>query len=441
MIPGRAYWSACVSFCACVPFCPHSGNWMFFRSTATDSEFVLWTNSNVGMANILETWDVDGDQSALITYTSGSTGRPKGANRTHAGLLEQHLAISRLFPYEPGEVDLTPFPVVVPHNLACGVPTVFPAMDLGKPASVCPERIISQVQQEHATRLGGSPAFMKPVCNYVLANAVSVPSLKVVGSGGAPVPRVLCESMKRAFCSANAYVGYGTTEVDPVTKIHVDDVLSAKGQGLPVDKPCADVELKIVELPEDPGQIMESSLTSYEMEPGEVGEIVVRGKHVVREYLDNPAANRENKIPCDGGLVWHRTGDVGYLDAGGGLWLTGRTKDVVVWQDRSIQPFPVEMHIDAIEGVNRSALVSVKSQNTTVLALQLDSGVSWVQVRSAVTESLKSLDLDRVMVRLVKRIPVDRRHNSKIDRVHLRRRLATFQLKIPRRLLKQWKRT
>jgi olefin beta-lactone synthetase len=78
--------------------------------------------------------DMDAENFGLITFTSGSTGKPKGANRTHGSLIAQHKAIRHHWPEQPGDIDMPCFPVLVLHNLCCGMTTAMPPLDLARPA-------------------------------------------------------------------------------------------------------------------------------------------------------------------------------------------------------------------------------------------------------------------------------------------------------------------
>ena len=82
----------------------------------------------------------------LISFTSGSTGRPKGADRTHYSLIQQHLAIRDHWPDEQYDIDCPCFPVMVLHNLSCGMTTVIPKVDLAEPAGVNAEQVVKQLR-------------------------------------------------------------------------------------------------------------------------------------------------------------------------------------------------------------------------------------------------------------------------------------------------------
>ena len=160
--------------------------------------------------------------------------------------------------------------------------------------------------------------------------------------------------------------------------------------------------------------------------PGAAGEIIVRGQHVNRCYIENEEANRENKLYPPDGTVWHRTGDVGHLDEKNRLWLTGRTKDLIHAGEKVLYPLVIEGAIRELEEVGRAALVAHSKAPQGELAVALsDPSLDRDGALAAVRAKLTEMDLGELMVTIVERIPVDRRHNSKIDRPTLRQELAS----------------
>jgi olefin beta-lactone synthetase len=363
-----------------------------------------------------------GDYHGIITFTSGSTGRPKGADRTHGSLVSQHRAIRKSWPDTPRDIDMTCFPVVVLHNLSCGMPSVLAATDYNSVASVNPAVILSQIEEFRPTRLSSAPAFMGSVADYIIGQGRPAASLRSVAVGGAPVPDTLCRKLRQAFPRADARVVYGSTEAEPISSVPVEEVLESEGSGFLVGKPYPFTEVKIVSLPGDPGSITDKTLGPYAVKAGEIGEIIVSGDHVLKGYVENPEADRENKIPRDSG-VWHRTGDTGYFDRRGRIWLTGRSRDAVRHNGRIIQPYLLERQADAVAGVSRSALVGLDGRGP-VLAVVLGKTADPRAVLNALHEKLMSAGFADITVRTVPRIPVDRRHNSKIDRIALAKELS-----------------
>ena len=137
----------------------------------------------------------------------------------------------------------------------------------------------------------------------------------------------------------------------------------------------------------------------------ELGEVVVTGAHVNKGYLDNPEAEAECKVSIDG-EVWHRTGDVAKRDQDGRLWLQGR-----VGQDVDGQyPFPIEAAAESHDAVRRAALVSFQGEATLAVELQAPNA-------EGLTRQMASRFA--LNVRIVDQIPVDARHNTKVDRTAL----------------------
>lgn len=370
----------------------------------------------------VETIDCSESDHGLITFTSGSTGRPKGADRTHRLLLQQHLALSEHWPEQPGEVDCNCFPVMVLHNLCCGITTVMPRLDLAAPARVNPALIADQFARYGITRFSGAPAYMAAICEYAQENGLTFPLVRDVMTGGATVPMTTANAMHQVFPTAHMHVLYGSTEAEPIGSVDYDELVKYDGTqpGYLVGRPASFVEVVIARL--DGSVTQESDLLSRRVSPGESGEICVSGPHVLTAYVDNPQATRENKIPRASGSVWHRTGDTGFFDDAGRLWLTGRVKDIITHAGRWIEPFPIEKCIDEVPGVTRSALLD--DEGRCVLVLQAQDNVNL----DSVVSLLHASGLDAIPIYRIKQMPVDGRHNSKIDRPLLRQRLVRGDL-------------
>ncbi|OUS04680.1 hypothetical protein A9Q81_06040 [Gammaproteobacteria bacterium 42_54_T18] len=376
------------------------------------------------LSGSLEVMPCNKEHQGLISFTSGSTGRPKGADRTQGSLWAQHEALSAHLGGSKDDIDLTCLPVLALHNMGNGWTTVFPAMEMGKPGSINGRLVSSQIKALGVSRITGAPAFMERLADYALSSGESFPSVTSITAGGAPVSQPLCRKLKDAFVNARIEVLYGSTEAEPISGVFDDEYLSAKGKGHLVGLPVPQIQVVAVQLPMNPDDITDSSLDTYKVKLGDVGEIVIKGKHVLKGYIDNPKANRENKIPCDDGLVWHRTGDTGFLDEGGRIWLTGRLADVIAYQGQYIQPYQIEMAIDALEGVRRSAIILPQHRSKPSMAVTLMPGVDEAVSLKRISETLGNNQLSDITVHFLAEIPVDNRHNSKIDRIKLRESLA-----------------
>jgi acyl-CoA synthetase (AMP-forming)/AMP-acid ligase II len=143
------------------------------------------------------------------------------------------------------------------------------------------------------------------------------------------------------------------------------------------------------------------------LRPDEVGEIIVSGEHVLSGYL-NGFGDEETKIrTC--AQVWHRTGDAGYLDGKGRLWLLGRCSAKARDSAGDLYPFAVECAAGEVAGVGRTAFVMHRDRRLLVAEVPGNAAI----VRAELMARLAWARLADVVI--VDRIPVDRRHNAKVE--------------------------
>jgi acyl-CoA synthetase (AMP-forming)/AMP-acid ligase II len=360
-----------------------------------------------GAARALVPFDPPAGQPALITYTSGSSGRPKGVNRTHAILISQYEALKAHFPPPAEQIDLPAFPVLTLYNLCCGVTTIMPIVNLKAVSEVEPRRILEQIKLFGVTTLSGAPAYLRKITDYCLAAGITLPQIRGLAVGGAPVSSRLAMQIRDVFPEAEAHILYGSSEAEPITSILVDEYLEdGEGieQGYLVGKKADSVRLKILPL-----DAVESAVPEGEPVAGVRGEILVAGKHVCKNYYQNPEADSKYKLRDVEGEVWHRTGDVGFVDEDGRLWLVGRVEHVA----SGIFPFGMERVIEEIDGIGRVAVVGVDSG---VVVFVEGGGLLEVEIRRVVKEVF---GMEVLEVRRIDRLPVDMRHQSKVDYIAL----------------------
>ena len=183
--------------------------------------------------------------------------------------------------------------------------------------------------------------------------------------------------------------------------------------------PLASIDLRIVSSRwgEPIAALDESQFRVWWVAPCTVGEIVVAGDHVLNGYLHGEG-DGETKFRA-GGRVWHRTGDLGWLDPTGRLWLVGRASACIEDERGEIYPFAVECAARQIAGVRRAAIAGVDGRR--ILVVQADSA----NVVDALRSRLAWAKLDEI--RLVGAIPMDKRHNAKVDYVALRRMISKWK--------------
>lgn len=364
---------------------------------------------------------------ALLTFTSGSTGLPKAAMRTHGFLLAQHRVLATSLDLQPGEVDLTTLPVFALANLASGVTSVIPDANLLAPGHIDPAPILTQIAEWNIARTGASPAFLGRLVEESLRRGKPIPHLRKVFTGGAPVFPTFLKRLQHAASLATIMPVYGSTEAEPIAHLSMDEISAedydamANGKGLLAGIPVPEIHLRII--PQQWGQSIEpfteEAFDAICLPMGEPGEIVVSGAHVLPGYLHGEG-DVETKFRV-GGIPWHRTGDAGYLDAQGRIWLLGRCSARIEDARGTLYPFAVETAAINQPSIRRTAMVVFRGRRTLIVEAHAGQYVN----TSALASMLTWAQLDDI--RIIARIPVDRRHNAKIDYPGLQGLLASFR--------------
>lgn len=370
---------------------------------------------------------VERDNSALITFTSGSSGEPKGTNRTHRFLLAQHEALAHEFPAREGDVDMPMFPVFALNNLASGVPSIVPAMDFRRVDQVDGGRVLAQMHRQGVTTCTASPPFFDRLAE-ALGKGGPRPALRRILTGGAPVSDAQLRSWRKAFPETEVLVVYGSTEAEPVAHLTAEERLSAhRSPGFCVGRPSERVQAKVVRIHDDPIDLGPDGWAGWELPAGEIGELVVSGDHVCRDYYQNPGAVRENKIVAPDGGVWHRMGDTGWVDPEGRFWIAGRVHSTIRRGAELIHPQLVEQAaVGEDPRVRRAAAVGLPDPDLGQrVVVVIETGETGWEGEVAARLAAAGFRADEILL-LDEPLPVDPRHNSKIDYGKLRTRLLAL---------------
>jgi acyl-CoA synthetase (AMP-forming)/AMP-acid ligase II len=248
---------------------------------------------------------------------------------------------------------------------------------------------------------------------------------------GAPVPPALFADLQKILPNGTAHSPYGATESLPIASISAAEVLgetaalTATGAGTCVGRPVRDIQVKIIAITDTP---LAALADARELPTGQIGEIIVSGPVVTRTYDQLSEATALAKIDNGASGIWHRLGDLGYLDTQGRLWFCGRKAERVETPDGPLYTEQVEPIFNAHPNVARSALIGTGHDGrrpAIVIEPVSRAVVATPSLRRKLVRELRVLGAahphtDRIrLTYLHPHFPVDVRHNAKIHRLAL----------------------
>jgi long-chain acyl-CoA synthetase len=265
------------------------------------------------------------DTPALLIFTGGTTGEPKAVEHSHRSLMVSVLQHCSVWPAPPGaDRFLSVAPIF--HIWGLSYATLVPLYAQGTLVIVPryqPEEVLRVLESERISVFGGGPA---PIYMGLLQSpsfaGTDFSSLRYCLSGGSPCP----EDLQRAWLQGTGcplLEGWGMSEAAPLCLNRPD----ALRKPLSVGRPVPDTDVEVVDL--------ETGLRV--LPQGEAGEVRVRGPQLMRGYHGRPEATRE--VLRDG---WLYTGDIGYLDADGYLFLVDRKKDMIIVGGYNVYPRQID---------------------------------------------------------------------------------------------------
>ncbi len=282
------------------------------------------------------------DDTAVIMYTSGTAGRPKGAELTHFNLWENaRFCSERAFaktecmitPMGPGHVAMAVLPLFHSFGQTCvqnamllngGAITYLKRFDPGKMAHI--------IARDHVTVLNAVPTIFNALIHTENLDPTLLNSLHYGISGGAALPLETRKTFEEEF-GMPIQEGYGLTETSPVASAQCQWLTPKSGS---IGRPIHGVEMKIFDNHDN------------EVPPGVEGEVVIRGRNIMKGYLKNPEATTQ--VMRSG---WFHSGDIGRMDEDGDFYIVDRKKDLIIRGGFNVYPREVEevlySHPDVLE--------------------------------------------------------------------------------------------
>ncbi|MGH7325000.1 MAG: long-chain-fatty-acid--CoA ligase [Candidatus Rokuibacteriota bacterium] len=276
------------------------------------------------------------DDIAVILYTAGTTGQPKGVALSHKNLLTNARAAASLY-----ELDRTRWGLaVLPLSHAYGLTVMNAGNILGTRAVLLrwfnPELVLETIQRYRVQQMAGVPTMYVYLLNYPKADPFDTSSMRLWGSGAAPLPVEIVEPFEKKF-GGRLQEGYGLTEATTVVSAHR---FSGERRLGSVGQPIPGVEVRIVDDQD------------HALPVNEVGEVCVRGDNVMLGYYKMPEETA--RVLRQG---WLHTGDMGRLDADGFLYIVERKKDLIIRGGFNIYPREVEEVLYAHPDIAEAAVV------------------------------------------------------------------------------------
>ncbi|ELY94203.1 long-chain-fatty-acid--CoA ligase [Natrialba hulunbeirensis JCM 10989] len=289
--------------------------------------------------------DVDEDDAYAFIYTSGTTGRPKGVVHEHRSMVDHNLLCIAEMNVTRDDVGLSVMPLYHCAELHCNL---FPRVQRGATTVIHhefePQAALEAIEEYDVSLLFAAPTAWNALSLTAAELDVDVSSLRIGLYGAAPMPEQVLENCRTQLCE-DYLQAYGMTEIGPAGVIQRPaDQLEKQGcAGLP----ALNHEVRIVEPDADPDE---------HVSQGEIGEILIASPCTMREYWNRPEATAQS-LREHQGTTWYYTGDLGYRDDDGYLYVVDRKDDMIVSGGENIYPAEVEDVLFAHDGVEEAAVV------------------------------------------------------------------------------------
>lgn len=328
---------------------------------------------------------------ALISFSSGSSGQPKSIVRTQGNLNAQFEALSKLIVRNEQSIMCTNFAAVILLNLGLGIGTLISEnIRLSNLARSDFSRLYDELKEYSVSNLAFSPFVLRNLANIIEQKNRDRLKLKQIICGGSPVYPSFVQSFEKVFNSEEILLTYGSSEAEPIAHCQGTDLMAnAQRNGLYIGKPVSEVNC----------MLLDSDGTIFGPEkPFEVGEIAVRGEHVVADYIGSKS--QSNKLSVDG-KTYHLCGDRAYFDESGALFLLGQSRfdsEDIYENEKALYAIQGVKYITEFKGNVYAEILSERN-------------------KSQVIDQIKAIRPNRKVICL--QMPVDRRHKGKIKYAEL----------------------
>lgn len=360
-----------------------------------------------GASTLFNDVEVSEKDAAIILYTSGTTGHPKGAVLLHRNLLWNSFNVLVDYDVTSTEIALMISPMFHVAALGMGVfPTLLKGGTIVLEVGFDPEHVLALIERSRVTMMSGVPTTYQLLCEHPAWATTDLSSIRTLTCGGSAVPlRVLEAYEKRGLAFTG---GYGMTETAPGATSLLPGYSRSKAGSAGLPHFFTDMRIELED--GSPAPL------------GEVGEIQLRGLNVIEDYWNRPEASHDSF--ADG--EWFRSGDMGYVDDEGFLYIADRLKDMIISGGENIYPAEVEQLIIELEHISGVALIGVSDETWgevpwAIVTLVPGAATSLEEVRAHVHNRIARYKMPKNLI-IVDEFP--RTASGKIRKSELRKRFA-----------------
>ena len=280
------------------------------------------------------------NEMTYLIYTSGTTSKPKGVAVSHSMIEFTTRNIIDVLDYSDSDVDLVPLPLYHSFGLGCIHTSLFAGSTLVLlKNSMNLEKILETMNKFNVTTLAAVPATLTKLLKLNIKNFQDFfKDIRLIMTNSTTVPKKTVLEYKKILRKGNLATYYGLTEASRSTFMIFNN---ENGREESVGKISPNVEIKI---------------ENEKQDKSDIGEIYIRGKNVIKKYWKNSEADK-NLI--DG---WLKTGDMGYFDEEGFLFLKGRSDEIINIGGEKVSPFDIEETVKEIPGIDDAAAFGIEHE-------------------------------------------------------------------------------
>jgi len=288
--------------------------------------------------------NIDRDLACLI-YTSGSTGEPKGVMSDHSNVVFVIQSITTYLENTPDDIILNAVPLSFDYGLYQLLMTIsFGGTMILEKGFVYPALIMKKIEEYRVTGFPGVPTMFSLILNMDL-NEIDFSSLRYMTNTAAALSRTHIQKIKNTFPNVRFFSMYGLTETKRTLYLPPEDLENKPDSvGIPIPGTEAWVEDEV----------------GNHLEPGQIGELVIRGRHVMRGYWHDEAATNQRYRPGEipGEKICY-SGDLFKMDEDGYFYFIARKDDIIKSRGEKVSPKEVENILYQFTGVQEAAVIGV----------------------------------------------------------------------------------